>query len=72
MLFKQLGIFELLIILAVCATPLIAPVVIAWVVVSMTKKANGQLKKCPYCAELIRPEAVVCRFCGRDINPAED
>lgn len=26
-------------------------------------------RRCPFCAELIQPTAVICRFCGRELPP---
>jgi len=33
---------------------------------------SGDFRKCPFCAELIKPEAVVCKHCGRDLPILED
>ncbi len=32
--------------------------------------ASGQTRYCPYCAELVRQDAKVCKHCGRDISHA--
>ena len=32
--------------------------------------SNKTVKKCPYCAEEILADAIVCRFCNRDLRPS--
>jgi hypothetical protein len=29
--------------------------------------AKGNVRKCPFCAEQIKPEAKVCRYCSREV-----
>ena len=32
--------------------------------------AESVERQCPYCAESIKREAKICRFCGRDVEPS--
>jgi hypothetical protein len=39
---------------------------IGWLIALAIK---GQVRECPFCAEQIKTDAKVCRYCGRDLPP---
>lgn len=37
----------------------------------LKKQQENEYTECPYCAELIKKKAKVCKHCGRDVIPKE-
>lgn len=41
---------------------------IGWLIAALN---SGKLRKCPFCAELVKLEAVVCKHCGHKLPPSQ-
>ncbi|MDP3720325.1 MAG: zinc ribbon domain-containing protein [Acidobacteriota bacterium] len=43
---------------------------LGWLVLLLGPDYSGQFRKCPYCAESVKTEAVICKHCGKSLGSA--
>jgi hypothetical protein len=61
------GTTEIILIFGLLMVVVLPVVLIVSLLNRSSKKQLAGLRKCPFCAGTIQREAIVCRFCNRDL-----